>query len=157
MPRKLRPVISTINGHEPWARSEQGGRDTITAAARRKQFDDLVVAKCDDEDGRRRGQCEKQRKRRVMAERKKRFFGTVTGRRQAIRAETHPGEERRDSDRLACARIQGIERLSDDPLPHLVEGGHGVSRWVQVAAISSSEGGGCPSHREKRRAERADI
>ena len=105
-----------------YARSDQSRGDAITAAARRKQLDDLVVGHRDNEDGNRRGERQEQAHRHVRPERQEGLLRPVTGGGEAIGPEPDPRQERHQHDVVAGGRIQRIEFLADDQSAQLTRG-----------------------------------
>ena len=103
---------------------EQAGRDPIAAAAGRKQLDDLVVGKRDDEHRRRGGDRQVQAELGVLAERPERLLRAVAGRGDAVGAQPHPGEKRDQRDVVPGLLVERVERLATQGPASVVEERH---------------------------------
>ena len=86
------------SGDDAEARSEQLGRDEVTAASSGEELDHLAVGERDDQDGARGHQGESDGEVGVGAERLEGLFGSVRRRGQSVGAQTDPGEKGDERD-----------------------------------------------------------
>ena len=103
-------------GDQPRVRTQQARGDLVTTAARREQFDNLVVRDRDDEH-RGCGQRSKiEPERRMRSEREISLFRSIACRRKPIGAESDPRQK--CDERYAVARVlaERIERLPEQRL-----------------------------------------
>jgi hypothetical protein len=80
-------------GDDACRAAEELARHRVAAAAVRELLDDLAVGVGDDDDRERGREREEDGEVRVLAERAERLVGSVGGGRQAVGAQTDPGEE----------------------------------------------------------------
>ena len=115
-------------------RGKELARHQVAAAARRKQRDDLRIARADRDDRDDRGERHEQAQVRVPAERLERLLRAVAGRRQPVRAEAYPREERDQRELVEQVCLgQGLRSAEDERF----EGHVAVSRicfsagWIE--------------------------
>src|SRR5204863_10218044 len=110
-------------------------RDDVPATALRELLDDAAVAVRDDEH--RRGDRDREKHRHVampVAERLERFLGAVRGRRQPVRAEPDPREERDERHAMEDRRIAKVLLPTEQPFPNAHSFGltPPVSGWCEA-------------------------
>src|SRR4029450_9838079 len=113
--------------------SDQPRGDLVTTAAIREELDDLVVRKRDDEYRHRNRNGEIESEMGVLSQREIGFLGTVSGRRQSVRAQADPGEKSDQRDAVSGLRIERVARLADDRFAQSRQSGHAdvLSDFVQ--------------------------
>jgi hypothetical protein len=94
--------------------AQQLGRDHVAAAAMRELLDNAAVRGGDDHNRQRHRHGNAERQVRVRAERLERLLRTVGRRREAVRAQAHPGQERDQRERVEDALFLYVARRAKD-------------------------------------------
>jgi hypothetical protein len=100
--------------NESRVRPYETGSDLVSAAAVRKQLDDLVVCERDHEHREGRGDRQIERKGAVCAERHVRLGRAIGRRRETVGADPDPSEESGESDVLSRLRRHRVPRGPED-------------------------------------------
>ena len=101
-------------GHDAGRGRKQLARDEITAAAGGKQFDDLRIARADDDDGQHRGRRDEQAQKSVALQRQKRRLRAVARGGQSVRAQPDPRQQRDQRQVVKQIFIGKIAGAADD-------------------------------------------
>ncbi len=126
-------------GHEPRVTPDQLCRHLVAAAAVRKQLDHLVIGERNDEHGHRDGDRQIEPEVGVGAEGKIGLLGAISRRRQAVRAESHPGEKSDERDVVPGLRIEGIARLADQRFAQSRQARHASGKFVKAGKEGAAE------------------
>src|SRR6195256_4139504 len=117
---KLLKMGSPPPAHHARARTDQARGDDVPPASEGKMLDDLGVGRRDDQDGQAGREGEEDGQVLVIAEVLERLLGAVGAGRQPVRAQSHPGEEGRQRERVEEVRVlEVLGPTQQDPLEPL--------------------------------------